>query len=83
MAECFSKAVLIVLFFKLLFIFGCVGSSLWCVGFSLQWFLLMWSMGARHVGTVVVAHGLSCSEAGGIFLDQKLNPGPLHWQVGS
>ena len=26
------------------------------------------------------AHGLSC---GGIFLDQGLNPCPLHWQVDS
>lgn len=29
-AECFSKAVLIVLFFKLLFIFGCVGPRCRC-----------------------------------------------------
>ena len=25
-------------------------SSLWCVGFSLQWLLLLWSSGFRHVG---------------------------------
>ena len=25
-------------------------SSLWCAGFSLQWLLLLWSMGSRHVG---------------------------------
>ena len=25
-------------------------SSLWCVGFSLQWLLLLWSMCSRHVG---------------------------------
>ena len=24
-------------------------SSLWCAGFSLQWLLLLWSMGSRHV----------------------------------
>ena len=47
-------------------------SSLWCVGFSLWWLLLLWSMDLRHVGSVVVAqrlwstgsvvvvHGLSC-----------------------
>ena len=33
--------------------------------------------------SVVVVHGLSCSEACGIFLDQGLNRGPLHWQADS
>ena len=36
-----------------------------------------------HVGSVVVAHGLGCSEAYGIFPDQGLNPCPLHWQADS
>ena len=36
-----------------------------------------------HAGSVVVAHGLSCSAACGIFLDQGLNLCPLHWQVDS
>ena len=35
------------------------------------------------VGSVVVVHGLSCSVAYGIFLDQGANPCPLHWQVDS
>ena len=30
-----------------------------------------------------MAHGLSCSEARGIFLDQGLNLYLLHWQVAS
>ena len=34
-------------------------------------------------GSVVVAHGLSFSAACGIFLDQGLNPCPLHWQADS
>ena len=34
-----------------------------------------------HAGSVVVAHGLSCSTACGIFLDQGSNPCPLHWQA--
>ena len=34
-----------------------------------------------RVGSVVVAHGLSCSTACGIFLDQRSNPCPLPWQV--
>ena len=60
-----------------------------CGGFSL------WSTGSRHVGSVVVArelqsagsvvvaHGLSCSAACGIFLGQGSNPCPLHWQADS
>ena len=34
-------------------------------------------------GSVVVAHGLSSSAAGGIFLNQGSNPFLLHWQVDS
>ena len=33
----------------------------------------------QHLGSVVVAHGLSCSTACGIFLGQGLNPCPQHW----
>ena len=33
--------------------------SLQCMSFSLWWLLLLWSMGSRHVGLVVVACGLS------------------------
>ena len=39
--------------------------------------------GLQSTGSVVVAHGLSCSVACGIFLDQGLNPCPLHWQADS
>ena len=52
-------------------------SSLWCAGFSLRWLLLLWNTGSRctgfnscgswAAGSVVVAHGLSCSAACGIF----------------
>ena len=45
-------------------------SSLRCADFSLRWLLLLWSMGSRCVGSVVVAHELSCSAACGIFPDQ-------------
>ena len=84
----------------ILFIFGCVGSSLLCVGFLQLWRARVTlhcgarashcdgfsCCGARALGTqasVVVAHGLSCSAACGIFLDQGLNPCPLHQQVDS
>ena len=32
------------------------------------------------VASPVVEHGLSCPEAYRIFLDQGVNPCPLHWQ---
>ena len=58
-------------------------SSFQCTGFSLWWLLLLWSTGSRRAGSVVVVHGLSCSAARGIFLDQGSNPCPLLWQVDS
>ena len=72
---------------------GC--SSLQCAGFSLRWLLLLQSTGSRRLGfrscgsralehrLSVVAHGLSCSVACGIFPDQGSNPCPLHWQADS
>ena len=35
----------------------------------------------QRASSGVVAQGLSCSAACGIFPDQGLNPCPLHWQV--
>ena len=69
------------------------GYLLWCTGFS----FLLWSSGSTHtafsscglkslgglVGSVVVVHGLSCSAACRIFLDQGSNPCFLHWQADS
>ena len=54
-----------------------------CVGLSLSWPLLLWGTGSRCAGSVVVAHGPSCSAACGIFTDQGSNPCPLHWQADS
>ena len=53
-------------------------SSSRCVGLSLSWPLLLRSTGSRCVGSVVVAHGPSCSAACRIFPDQGSNPCPLH-----
>ena len=39
--------------------------------------------GLWSTGSVVVAYGLSCSEACGIFLDQGSKLCPLHWQADS
>ena len=58
-------------------------SSSRCAGLSLSWPLLLWSTGSRRTGSVVVAHGPSCSAACGIFPDQGSNPCPLHWQADS
>ena len=51
-------------------------------GHSLSWPLLR-STGSRRSGSVVVAHGPSCSAACGILPDQGSNPCPLHWQADS
>ena len=58
-------------------------SSSRCAGLSLLRPLLLWSTGSRRAGSVVVAHGPSCSAACGVFPDQGLNPCPLHWQSDS
>ena len=55
-------------------------SYLLCMGFLLQWLLLFWSTGSRSRASVFVMHVLSCFVAYGIFLEQRLNQCPLHWQ---
>ena len=58
-------------------------SSSRCAGLSLLRPLLLQNTGSRRAGSVVVAHGPSCSVACGIFPDQGSNPCPLHWQADS
>ena len=58
-------------------------SSLRCAGLSLSRPLLLRSTGSRRAGSVVMAHGPSCSTACGILPDQGLNPCPLHRQADS
>ena len=58
-------------------------SSSWCMGLSLSQPLLLRSTGSRRAGSVVVAHGPSCSAACGILPDEGPNPCPLHWQADS
>ena len=64
--------------------------QLWCTGSRARGLQQLWlaglvgvACGLQSAGSVVVAHGLSCSAACGIFPDQGLNPCPLHWQVDS
>ena len=58
-------------------------SSSRCAGLSLSWPPFLRSTVSTRAGSVVVAHGPSCSAACGIFPDQGLNPCPLHWQADS
>ena len=58
-------------------------SSSQCAGLSLSRALLLQSTGSRPAGSVIVAHGPSCSAACGIFPDQGSNPCALHWQADS
>ena len=58
-------------------------SSSRCAGLSLSRPLLLQSTGSRRAGSVIVAHGPSCSAACGIFPDQGSSPCALHWQADS
>ena len=58
-------------------------SSSRCAGLSLSRPLPLRSTGSRCAGSVLVAHGLSCSVACGIFPDQGSNLCSLHWQADS
>ena len=66
-----------------LFLLRSTGSR--CMGFSScgTRASVVVACGLQSTGSVVVAHRLSCSVVCGIFLDQGLNPCPLHWQVDS
>ena len=57
-------------------------SLLQCVGFSLWWLLLLW-IELWSAGSVLVARGLSCYTAWGIFPDQGSNWCPLHCKADS
>ena len=61
-----------------------------CGGFSCcgaqalgAWASVVVACRLQNAGSVVVAHGLSCSAACGIFLDQGLNLCRLHWPADS
>ena len=90
----FNKFIYLFIYFWLCWVFVSVRglspvaasgghSSSRCAGLSLSRPLLLQSTGSRRAGSVVVAHGPSCSAACGIFSDQGSNPCPLHWQADS
>ena len=60
----------------------CKGFSLWRLLIVGHWLQVHWLLQLQHVGSVVVAHGISCFVACGIFLDQgsKLCPLPVDGQ---
>ena len=58
-------------------------SSSRCAGLSLSRPLPLRGTGSRRAGSAIVAQGLSCSAACGIFPDQGSNSCPLHWQADS
>ena len=58
-------------------------SSSQCAGLPPSRPLPLWSTGSRRAGSVIAAHGLSCSVACGILRDEGSNPCPLHWQADS
>ena len=58
-------------------------SSSRCAGLSPSRPPLLRSTGSRRAGSVIVAHGPSCSAACGIFPDQGSNPCPPHRQADS
>ena len=58
-------------------------SSSRCTGLSPSRPLPLQRTGSRRAGSVIVAHGPSCSEACGILPDQGPNPCALHWQADS
>ena len=69
MCECVTAVTLLV---------QSTASRVW--GFSS---CVSWASEHRLIGSVVMAHGPSCSTACGVFLSQELKPWPLHWQAGS
>ena len=90
----FNKFIYLFIYFWLCWVFVSVRglspvaasgghSSLRCAGLSLSRPLLLRSTGSRHAGSVVVAHGPSCSTACGILPDEGSNPCSLHWQAES
>ena len=90
----FNKFIYLFIYFWLCWVFVSVrGLSLFvasgghsssrCTGLSPSRPLLLWSTGSRRAGSVVVAHGPSCSAACGILPDQGSNLCPLHWQADS
>ena len=76
--------------YNFFFFFGCARSLFLrrlCSSCSVGLLIMVASLVAEHrplgTGSIVVAHGLGCSTACGIFLDQGLNLCLLHWPVDS
>ena len=58
-------------------------SAVVVLGLLIAMLFLLRSLGSRVWASVIVAHGLSCPTACGIFSNHGWNPCPLNWQTGS
>ena len=56
-------------------------ASLVAEGLQGAWAAEVGAAGLQRTDLVVVMHGLDCSTACGVFLDQDSNPCLLHWQL--
>ena len=88
--KCLSNCKLLLLFYLCMAVLGLSldaasrGSSTVAVlRLLIAVLLLLQSLGSRVWASVVVAHGLRCPTACGIFSNQGWNPCPLNWQTGS
>ena len=71
-----------IFFFNIIYLFLAVLGLCCFMGFSLVAVRrLLVALASAENGSIVVAHGLSSSEARGIFLDQGLNLCVFHWQT--
>ena len=62
---------------------GAWAPGTWASVAAARQFQQLWLPDSRALTQELWVHGLSCSEACGIILDQGLNLGLLHWQVNS
>ena len=87
---CAGSLLLYGIFFFLQFRQGGAPLQFWCTDFSCYGVQALEHVdsgvaapGLQSTASVVVAHGLSCSVACGIFPDQRLNTCHLPWQTDS
>ena len=64
-------------------VFSCSERGLWCEAFSSCSTRAQDLRLAGLEGLCTVTHRLSCPEVRRVFLGQRSNPCPLHWQAGS
>ena len=85
LSSCSERGLLFIAVRGLLIVVAALVAEPWLQAHGLQqlWHAasVVVARGLQSAGSVVAAHGLSCSVACGIFPDQGSNPCPLHWQA--